>query len=94
MLGGGQQVVIAADAAKTAHLLLARIDQEGATWYLGPVDHAGGEEFIRMSADHLLGARPDLAAVLKLPGGFMTVIGTRGVDVVFDSSNQNMLRSP
>jgi hypothetical protein len=89
----GQQVVIAVDATRSIHVLIVRIDQEGAAWYLGPVEAGPNAEYHKVPASKLLQDRPDLAEILKMPGGFMSVIGGRGVEAVFDSSNQSVLKS-
>jgi len=88
----GQQVVIAADASRSIHVLIARIDQEGAAWYVGPVEAGPNAEYHKVPASKLLQDRPDLAEILKLPGGFISVIGGRGIEAIFDSSNQSVLK--
>ena len=88
----GQQVVIAADALRSIPVLIARIDQEGAAWYVGPVEAGPDADYHKVPASKLLQDRPDLAELLKLPGGFMSVVGGRGVEAIFDSSNQSVLK--
>ena len=86
-----ERIVVSAGIIGAARLMLVRLDQSGPSWYLGPVEGTDANAYNMVTAGDLRGGRPDLSELLRLPIGFLAVIGGGGIEAVFDPWNQNVL---
>lgn len=88
----GERVVVSPGLGGAGRVFLVRLEYAGTRWYLGPVEGGGSGVYNTVSAADLESGRPDLAELLRLPVGFLAVIGPGGVEAVFDSRNENVLK--
>jgi len=87
----GERIVISPGILGPARLVLVRLDQSP-SWYLGPVEGKDTGVYNTITVGDLRSGRPDLAELLRLPVGFLTVIGSGGIEAVFDPQNQDVLK--
>jgi hypothetical protein len=90
--GDERRIVISPRIKGKSRVVLARIDSAAATWYLGPVEGGDSDGYNMMGVGDLRSGRPDWTELLRLPGGFMAVIGPGGVEAIFDSRNERVFR--
>lgn len=83
------RVIVSSEIAGKSRLLLTRT---GGEWYLGPVEGGGTGGYNRVSVGDVRKGRPDLAELLRLPVGYMTVIGPGGVEAIFDPKNASVIK--
>jgi hypothetical protein len=88
-----QRIVISPGIVAATRLVLVRLDQLERSWYLGPVEGGDTGVYNTVTVGELRSGRPDLAELLRLPVGFMAVIGAGGIEAIFDSKNENVLKS-
>jgi hypothetical protein len=87
-----QRIVISPSIGGAARLVLVRIAQSGPSWYLGPVEGGDSGVYNTVTVGDLRSSRPDLAELLRLPVGFMAVIGASGIEAVFDPKNESVFK--
>jgi hypothetical protein len=88
-----QRIVISPGIVGAARLVLVRLEQLERSWFLGRVEGGDTGVYNTVTVGELRSGRPDLAELLRLPVGFMAVIGAGGIEAVFDSKNENVFKS-
>ena len=82
-------VVSPAAFASSPRVFLARLDSSGPSWYLGPVEGRDIGVYNTVTVGDLRAGRSDLAELLRLPVGFMAVVGAGGIEVIFGFEKRN-----
>ncbi len=82
------RIIILPAAVGSDRIYLLRL---GAMWCLGSVDGPDSGIYNTVTAGDLRAGRPDLAALLKLPAGFLAVVDSKGLSAVFNERNENVL---
>jgi hypothetical protein len=88
-----ERIVISPAIAGSSRVYLVRLDTAGLAWYLGPVDGADTGVYNTVSVGDLRGGRPDLADLLRLPVGYIAVIGPGGVEAVYNGQNDGVFQA-
>jgi hypothetical protein len=91
-IGDHQTMVISPAIFKAQRIFVARLDTAGNAWYVGKVGGKDTGVFNTMKTGDWRTGRPDLAELLRLPVGFIAVVGSNGVEAVFNGSNENVLQ--
>jgi hypothetical protein len=92
--GDQQRIVISPVVTSSAKVYLLRLESTGGGWYLGPVDEPDTGVYNTVTAEDLRAGRPDLAALLNLPAGYLAIVDSRGLSAVFNERNENVLAPP
>ena len=87
-----QRIVISPGIVSATRLVLVRLDQLERSWYLGPVEGGDTGVYNTVTVGGLRSGRPDLAELLRLPTGFMAVIGAGGIEAIFDPKNESVFK--
>jgi hypothetical protein len=87
-----ERIVISPGIVGATRLVLVRIAQSGPSWYLGAIEGGDSGVYNTVTVGDLRSSRPDLADLLRLPAGFMAVIGAGGIEAIFDSKNENAFK--
>jgi hypothetical protein len=90
--GDEERIVVSPRITGSSRLILARLDSLGPSRYLGPVEGPDLGVYNTVTVGDLRAGRPDLAELLRLPVGFMAVIGATGIEAIFDPKNQSVLK--
>jgi hypothetical protein len=90
LAGDQERIVISPAVMGSARIYLLRL--EGVGWCMGPVDDRDSSVYNTVTAGDLLAGRPDLAALLKLPVGFLAIVDSHGVAAIFNERNENLLQ--
>jgi len=85
-----QRIVISNSAAAAAKIYLVRLESG---WYAGPVDQPDSGVYNTVVSEDLQAGRPDLAALLNLPPGYLAIVDGGGLSAVFNDRNKNVLKS-
>jgi hypothetical protein len=88
--GDEERITTSPAAAGSDRIYLLRLGAPDATWCLGSVDGADSGVYNTITAGDLRVGRPDLAALLKLPAGFLAVVDSKGLLAVFNERNENV----
>jgi hypothetical protein len=87
-----ERIVVSPALASSPRVFLARLDSSGPSWYLGPVEGRDIGVYNTVTVGDLRAGRSDLAELLRLPVGFMAVVGAGGIEIIFDSKNEIVLK--
>lgn len=87
----GEHIVISPSVPGSSTVYLVRLGKSGISWYLGPVDGVDTGVYNTVSVGDLRAGRPDVAELLKMPVGYLAVVGPNGVAGIYDSENVNLL---
>ena len=88
-----ERIVISPAIAGSSRVYLVRLDTAGLAWYLGSVEGVDAGVYNTVSAGDLRGGRPDVAELLRLPVGYIAVIGPGGVEAVYNGQNESVFRA-
>jgi hypothetical protein len=91
--GNDGRIIVSSEIGGKSRIFLTRIEGAAAAWYLGPVDGKAGGGYNAATVSDLRNRRPDLAGLLRLPAGYLAVIGPGGIEAVFDVGNESALKS-
>ncbi|MGD0769449.1 MAG: hypothetical protein ABSB42_14795 [Tepidisphaeraceae bacterium] len=89
----GERIVNSAAIAGSSRVYLVRLDTAGLAWYLGSVDEADTGVYNTVSVGDLRGGRPDVADLLRLPVGYIAVIGPGGVEAIYNGQNESVFQA-
>jgi hypothetical protein len=87
-----ERIVVSPGLTGSSRVFLARLDSSGPSWYLGPVEGRDIGVYNTVMVGDLRAGRPDLAELLRLPVGFMAVVGANGIEAIFDPKNEIVLK--
>jgi hypothetical protein len=90
--GDAERILVAARTMTAGRVYLVRLEAGGPDWYLGPVEGGDSGVYNTVTVGDLRAGRPDVSDLLRLPVGFLTVIGADGVEAIFDPQNQDALQ--
>jgi hypothetical protein len=88
-----QRIVISPAITGSSRVYLVRLEASGLAWYLGPVDGADTGVYNTVSVGDLRAGRPDLAELLRLPVGYLAVVGPGGVEAVYNGQNESVFHA-
>jgi len=88
-----ERIVISPAIAGSSRVYLVRLDTVGLAWYLGAVDGSDTGVYNTVTVGDLRGGRPDLADLLRLPVGYIAVIGPGGVEAVYNGQNDGVFQA-
>jgi hypothetical protein len=71
--------------------LLRGADQSGLAAVVGSIDDAEATAYNKTTVAELSRSRPDLAELLKLPAAWLVILGSNGLEIVYNNSNIKML---
>lgn len=73
------------------YLLRAQSSPPGDSgWYIGPVEMQDAMEYLSLPIGELLKVRPDLAAILEFPAGFLVLLNGNSIEVILDAQDRTV----
>jgi hypothetical protein len=91
-IGDFQTMVITPAIFKAQRIFVAKLDTAGNAWYVGKVGGKDTGVFNTMKTGDWRTGRPDLGDLLRLPVGFIAVVGSNGVEAVFNGNNETVFQ--
>jgi hypothetical protein len=91
--GDEERIVVAQGMIGAQRVFLARLDSAGIGWYLGPVEGQDSGVYNTVKVGELRAGRPDLVELLRLPVGFLAVVGPGGLEAIFNPKDENVIQS-
>jgi hypothetical protein len=91
-VGDDERMAISPAIYRASRVYVVRLDTAGIAWYVGAVDGADSGVYNTVKTGDWRAGRPDLGDLLRLPVGFIAVVGSNGVEAVFNANNENVLQ--
>lgn len=89
----GEKIVLARcrEHPQRIYLLRAQSSPPGDSgWYIGPVKPEEAMEYLSLSVGEVLKMRPDLAAILEIPAGFLVLLNGNSIEVILDANDRTV----
>ena len=87
-----ERIIVSPGLTGSSRVFWLWLDSSGPSWYLGPVEGRDIGVYNTVTVGDLRAGRPDLAELLRLPVGFMAVVGANGIEAIFDPKNEIVLK--
>jgi len=87
----GEKIVLARCGVHPQRIYLLRAQSfppGDSGWYIGPVEMQDAMEYLSLLIGEVLKVRPDLAAILEFPAGFLVVLNGNSIEVILDAQDQ------